>query len=216
MIKLFDVTAIAIASIRILGTIKALEVSCENINFGAVKLLSHIKPNNLPEFIQFEECPEIKNIDDFNYYMFKEMGKHVQTSHCLTIQDHARVLNFSAWRDSWLEYSYIGSPWPIVENSYMANDGTRSRVGNGGWSLRSSYLLNLPKIYDLPLREEQGWKNEDGQICCYYKKEFLNWGIKYAPLDIAVKFGFENIVPENIGIKPFGYHRNLPPWDYLV
>jgi hypothetical protein len=40
----------------------------------------------------------------------------------------------------------------------------------------------------------------------------LDNGIKYAPLDVACKFSYENTIPENIGIKPFGFHRNMPPW----
>jgi len=62
------------------------------------------------------------------------------------------------------------------------------------------------------VREEQGWKNEDGNICCYYRKEMLENGIKYAPLEVAVKFSYENTIPENVGVTPFGFHRYTPPW----
>lgn len=216
MISLKDVTLLAISSIRIPGTIQSLELCFKDIEFESVKLISHEKPKFLPEYIQFEECPKLNNIDDFNYYMFLEMGKHVSTSHCLIVQDHAYILNPEKWNNAWLNYDYIGSPWRIVENSYIANDYTRSRVGNGGFSMRSKKLLDLPKKMGWELREEQGWKNEDGNICCYYKKEMLQNGIKYAPLELAVQFGFENVTEENKYIKPFGFHRNLPPWDYIA
>ena len=214
MIDLKDVTLLAISSIRIPGMIQSLEICSKEINFGVIKLISHERPNFLPEYIQFEQCSQIKDIDDFNYYMFLEMGKHVSTSHCLIVQDHAYILNPEKWNNAWLNYDYIGSPWRIVENSYISNDYTRSRVGNGGFSLRSKKLLDLPKKMGWNLREEQGWKNEDGNICCYWKKEMLSKGIKYAPLELAVHFGFENVIEENKYIKPFGFHRNLPPWDY--
>ena len=214
MINLPDVTLLAISSVRIPGTIQSLELCSSKLKFAKVKFISHLKPDVLPDYIEFEQCPELKNIDDFNEYMFLEMGKHVSTSHCLIVQDHAYRLNSEKWNNAWLNYDYIGSPWRIVENSYIANDYTRSRVGNGGFSLRSKKLLELPKKTNWYLREEQGWKNEDGNICCYWKKEMLSQGIKYAPLELAIHFGFENVTEENKYVKPFGFHRNLPPWDY--
>ena len=130
----------------------------------------------------------------------------------LYVQAHAWILHPDLWDDNWLQYDYCGAPWPIVENSYITNNGERARVGNGGFSLRSKKLLDLPKKMNWGLREEQGWANEDGNIVCYYCKEMLENGIKYAPLDVACKFAYENTVPENIGIKTFGFHRRMPPW----
>lgn len=213
MLKLPDVTMVAVdCTNRINGTINALIESSSDIDFVAIKLISHERPSNLPEFIQFEECPKINNINDYNYFMFLELGKYIQTSHCLTIQDHAKILDSNLWDNDWLQYSYIGAPWAIAPNAYIANDGTRSRVGNGGFSLRDKLVLDIPRENNWYLREEQGWKNEDGQICCYWKKELLALGIKYAPIEVAVRFAFETPTLENYNIKPFGYHRNLPPW----
>ena len=212
-IKIPDVTLTAVdCTNRINGTINALVEGSQNIDFGAVLLISHEKPNNLPDFIQFKKCKKINNIDDFNYFMFLELGSYIQTSYCLYIQDHAKILDYTLWNDEWLQYSYIGAPWAIVPNAYMANDGTRSRVGNGGFSLRKSDVMNIPKENHWYLREEQGWKNEDGQINCYWKKEFLDLGVKYAPIEVAVHFSFETPMLENYNVKSFGYHRNLPPW----
>jgi hypothetical protein len=39
----------------------------------------------------------------------------------------------------------------------------------------------------------------------------LENGIKYAPIEVAAKFSYENDVPENMHIKEFfGFHRNYP------
>jgi Protein of unknown function (DUF5672) len=213
--KLPNVTLVAVdCTDRINGTIQALVEGSEHLDFGAVKLLSNKRPENLPEFIQYEEIMNITNINEYNYFMFIELGSYIQTTHCLTIQDHARVINESLWNDDWLEFDYIGSPWGIVENAYIGNNGERARVGNGGFSLRSLQLTQIPKRNHWSLRQEQQYFNEDGNICCYYRAEFLKAGIKYAPVEVAAKFAFENVVPENHYVKPFGYHRNLPPWDY--
>ena len=118
------------------------------------------------------------------------------------------------WNNDWLQYDYIGAPFPISENAYWANNGERVRVGNGGFSLRSRKLLEMPLKNNWKLRQEQGFFNEDGNVCCYWRKEFLEEGIKYAPLELAVKFSFETPVQENdFGkTRTFGFHRNLPEW----
>jgi len=210
-----NVTLIAVdCTERINNTILSLLECSESIQFGAIKLLSNKKPDNLPDKIEFCECENITNINVYNNFMFLSLYKYVDTSHCLTVQDHARILNPKKWDDNWLYFDYIGSPWPVVPNSYMANDGTRSRVGNGGFSLRSRKLMELPSRMGYYLKEEQGYYNEDGNICCYWKSEFLKNGIKYAPLTVAVEFSYETPMAENLNVIPFGYHRNLPVWPY--
>ncbi len=67
MLNLPNVTLVAMTSVGIEPTIKALEYSCKDINFGAVKLISHEKPNNLPDNIQFEPCEQMNNIDEWNH-----------------------------------------------------------------------------------------------------------------------------------------------------
>ena len=205
-----DITLIAISSILLHETIKALQKSCEKLDFGAVKLISHERPSNLPKEIEFEKCSRINNIMDFNHLAFSDLGGYIQTSHTLLVQNHAYVINPICWDNDWLQYDYIGAPWAWQENSYIANTGEHVRVGNGGFSLRSKKLLELPRNLGLPLKQEQGFWNEDGNICCYYRREFLEAGIKYAPVEIAAHFSFENEVPENRGIKTFGFHRNHP------
>jgi len=210
-IQLPDVTLIAYSCIKIPETIWAIQKSCKNINFGSVKLISDKKPDNLPDFITWEFAPTINHIDNFNEYFFRKLYKHVDTEYCLTIQYHAWIATSSLWTNEFLNYDYCGAPWKIIDGAYMANDGTRSRVGNGGLSMRSKRLLSLPEQKGWNLRSEQGWKNEDGNICCYYKKEFLEEGIKYAPVELAAQFSYENPVPENQGVPSFGFHKFMNP-----
>jgi hypothetical protein len=212
MIKIPNVTVLAISSILIPETILAIEKTCEFIEFGSVKLISHIKPDTLSNDIEFAKCEEIKDIMDYNKLVFSELGQYVQTSHALLIQHHAFVINWSCWQDEFLNFSYIGAPWPIKENSYMGNNGERIRVGNGGFSLRDKKLMNASKELGLPLKQEQGYFNEDGNSTAYYRRELLDYGIKYAPVELAARFSFENPVEENNWgkMKTFGFHRNLP------
>jgi hypothetical protein len=212
MNKLQDVTLLTFTSVRIDEHISSMNKCVQDIKFGAVKFLSNEKPNNLPEYAEFVKIDPIKDIMDFNRFCFSELYKYVDTSHTLLFQDHAYILNSQMWDNSWLMWDWIGSPWGIVENAYIANNGERARVGNGGFSLRSKRMLELPSKMNWQLREEQGFYNEDGNFCCYYRKEMLENGIQYAPLDVALKFSYENPVPEHGSTYPttFGFHKNVP------
>ena len=85
MLKLPNVTLIALTSVRIPETIKALEYSCKDIQFGEVKLASDIKPNNLPEFITHEYTEKSSNIDEWNYNI---IYKVLNTSEITDIPQH--------------------------------------------------------------------------------------------------------------------------------
>jgi hypothetical protein len=209
-INIPNVTLIAISSIEIPETIRAIEKSCQDIDFGAVKLVTHEKPENLPDDITFNMCPQIKNIMDFNHFAFRDLGQYVDTTHCLMVQHHAWITNPEIWSDDWLQYDYIGAPWAWKVDAYVCHDtGEHVRVGNGGFSLRSKKLLEIPVNHNLPLLQEQGWYNEDGNLCVYHRKKMLELGVKYAPVEVAAKFSYENTVFENAGIeKSFGFHKN--------
>jgi len=193
------------------NSINALNKCCESTSFAEVKFISDISPENLPKEYLWEFAPHIFDINDYNLYMFKEMYRHINTSHALCIHSHSWILNPLMWDDKWLEYDYIGAPWVIKNDAYISwGSKEHVRVGNGGFSLRSKRLLELPKIHDLPLLQEQGWYNEDGNLVSYYRELMLALGIKYAPVEVAAKFAYENPVPENNygDMKTFGFHRN--------
>jgi hypothetical protein len=212
MLNLPDVTLLCYSDIELEATLKSFEISTREISFGAVKWISSVKPYNLPEWITWEFAPEIKNIDDFNSYFFFNLYWHVETSHVLTIQHHAYILNPEMWDDNWLRLDYLGAPWPIKENAYICHDlKEHVRVGNGGFSLRSRYLLSIPKVYRLPLLREQGWANEDGNICVYHRKKMLELFVKYGTVEQAARFSYETPMDENDWgkLKTFGFHRNL-------
>jgi hypothetical protein len=207
MIKLPDVTLIALSSIKIPETIHALEISMREIEFADVKLVTDKEFQHA--HIKRELCPLMDNVDKYNEYAFLHLGDHISTSHALIIQYDSWVIRPTLWRNDWLWWDYIGAGWKIVPDAYIANNGERVRVGNGGFSLRSKRLMTLPKEKGWELRSEQGWKNEDGNIVCYWRKEFLEMGIKYAPIDVAVHFSFENELEENCEVDSFGFHKNI-------
>lgn len=212
-IQLPDVTLIAPTGLRIPDTVAAFIKCCEGIDFGAVKLVAPEEPEGFPSYMSFEKCNEMDSYLKYNDYVFKNLISHVNTSHCLLIQYDSWIIHPELWDDEWLNYDYIGAPWAIKDDAYIAwHTYEHVRVGNGGFSLRSKRLLSIPQALNLSLTQEQGFYNEDGNICCYHRTDFLAAGTEYAPVDIATRFSYETPLDENFGIKTFGFHKHMNPW----
>ena len=210
MINLSNITLIILTSIKFDQTIKALEYSCRGINFGSVKLVSHERPENLPNAITHEFCPKMSTIDEWNYAAIYELPKHIDTEFCILIHDDGFIVNPEMWRDEFLDYDYIGAPWPLPNDNFSYRDinGELIRCGNSV-SLRSKKLIDLAVDLDLEWKPFHGYYNEDGFICVNYRHKYVENGCIFAPIDVAKYFSHESMIPEIQGIKPFAFHRHL-------
>ena len=115
-----------------------------------------------------------------------------------------------SWREEFLEYDYIGSPWPLPTNDYAYRDakGEICRVGNSV-SIRSRKLLQFPKQAGLKWEKmPDGNYNEDTFLCCKYKNVIEEAGMRFAPIEVAKYFGHEHMIPEVMDVeKPFLFHK---------
>ncbi len=172
------------------GHKKALDKSCEQIEFGGVKLI-------------WDE--HITSIDEWNRRIIKDLWKYVDTSHALLVHADGYVINPHLWNPEWLAYDYIGAPWPLPQDnySYRSKSGKLQRVGNSV-SLRSKRLMEL--VSGRPMKYHYGNNNEDGQICCWEREWLESMGMKFAPLEVAVHFSKEHEIPENVGLSTFCFH----------
>lgn len=228
MLDLSKITLVAIDNTsRVSGTIKAIYTCIEQANFGSVKLITskqikdQYQDSLLEDGIAVEEMIfPITNIDEYSKYCLYELYKHVDKDYCLMVQDHAFIINPEAWSNEFYEYDYIGAPWPYKENSYITPFGENIRVGNGGFSLRSKKLLQVPLKRKIPFDCATGdfYKHfnannfaEDGNICVHNRHMFIEEGCKFPPVEVAARFSYETPVPENRGLIPFGFHFNIPP-----
>ncbi len=208
MIELKNVTLVAMTSVKIEKTIKALTYSCRGINFGSVKIISDIKPDNLPNFIRHEYTEKINNIDEWNYAIIYKLSNHIDTDFVMLIHDDGFVINPECWMSEFLDYDYIGAPWPLPNDSFSFRDinGELIRVGNSV-SIRSKRLLDLPIKLNLEWKPFHGFYNEDGFICVNYRHKYLEHGMKFADIEIAKFFSIETEIQENKGIKTFAFHN---------
>jgi len=208
MLNLENITLIAVTSVKIPQTVKALMYSCNKIKFGSVKLVTDANCVGVPSYIEVVKCDKISNIDEWNYFIIYELGKYIDTEFAILIHDDGFIVNPESWRDEFLHYDYIGAPWPLPTDSFSFRDINNEiiRVGNSV-SLRSKKLIDLPVKLNLEWRPFHGFYNEDGYICVNYRHIYIEHGMKFADIDIAKYFSHETMIPELVGIKPFAFHK---------
>jgi hypothetical protein len=208
MIKLPNVTLAAVTSVKLRQTIKALQYSMRGVTFGEVLLVTHNKPFFLPKEITFKPIHKLDDINAFNHAMVYELAPYINTDFMLLVHYDGFVVNADQWQDRFLEYDYIGSPFPLPTDDFSYRDinGSVVRVGNSV-SIRSKRLMEFPAKTNIPWEADHGFFNEDGFICCKNRHLFEAAGMKFAPLEVAKYFGHENMIPEVAGIKPFVFHK---------
>ncbi len=189
-LQLPQVTLVALTNKEFERHKSAIDISCEKIDFGAVKL------------IWDEKCT---SIDEWNRRIIQDLYKYVDTSHALLIHADGYVINPELWDDQWLQYDYIGAPWPLPVDDFSYKDerGELQRVGNSV-SLRSVKLMVLAS--GRPWKSYYGNTNEDGFICCHNRKWLESKGCNFAPLEVAKHFSKEHTIPENVGLETFAFH----------
>jgi hypothetical protein len=214
MLDLSNVTLVAMTSVKIPQTIKALQYSSRGIKFGAIKIISDIKPDNIPDDIIHEYTEKMSNIDDWNYSIIYKLGKHIETEFAILIHDDGFIINPKSWRPEFLEYDYIGAPWPLPMDNFSYRDinGEIIRVGNSV-SLRSKKLIDLPAKLNLEWKPFHGYYSEDGFICVNYRHIYKEHGMKFADINVAKYFSHETQLPETFGIEPFAFHGKKGLFD---
>lgn len=210
-IKLPNVTLLSLCTKDVELGVEALKYSMRNMTFAKAKLISHYKPDNLPSNIEWEYVPKMATIDDWNHEVFYNLWKYFDTEFVLFIHPDGFVVNPQSWKDEFLQYDYIGSPWPM--DCAIAIRGPRVathelvRVGNSV-GLRSRKLCKIPSDVGIPWFKYNGDYNEDTQIVAHNRKIFKENGCKFAPIELAVYFGREKEIPEGVHIThPFLFHK---------
>ncbi len=193
MIELPQVTLIALGSKQYFDNHqKALNESCKGIKFGAVKNIT-------------QDC---NGIDEWNKAIIYDLGQYIDTEFAILIHADGYIVNPESWNDDWLNYDYIGAPWPQPQDNYSYRDiyGKLQRVGNSV-SLRSRRLIDYAKKQKLEWKSFNNFSNEDGFICVNYRHEYEKAGFIFAPLEVAKYFSRELDIPENEDVEsPFAFH----------
>jgi hypothetical protein len=220
-----QVTLVAITGINIKKTVYALWRSQINIVFKKVLLITDNKLDFYSKKIDVEltDNYSLDSIDAYSKFIVFELYKHIDTEFVLIVQADGYVLHSKKWNNSFLQYDYIGAPWRVKQDAYVDPFGNHQRVGNGGFSLRSTKLLQTPVAHKVEwnINQDNFYKHmgvnsqaEDGIICVHNRHIYEKAGNNFAPLKIALKFSCEQKVAEYTGELTFGYHKKFPKlWE---
>lgn len=155
---------------------------------------------------KFIKVQKLTGITDYCRIVLKDVPKVVEEDYDIIVHWDGYATNPEAWTDEFFNYDYIGATW---------DDGV---VGNGGFCWRSRKLYDAFESVDIKYHYNQ-YESElvdrpmfagedkfgkfipdDVGICRIYKEQFeKEFGIKYAPTNIADRFSIEN-------------HSYISPW----
>ena len=186
-----DVTLIAVTSVAVSQTVRAMTLSLDQIAFGAAILLSdQSPPSETPSDIAWQRIAPIRSRTAYSQFMLQDLRQYLTTSHVLCVQWDGYVLDASEWDPTFLDYDYIGAPWPHFADGHG--------VGNGGFSLRSRRLLDACIALGIDATPE------DVAICRTHRVALeQEFGIRFAPDVLARRFAFERHKSTN---REFGFH----------
>lgn len=175
---------------------------CEGLHPWDAKVLIHPKPcyqlEDLEVPIHNDEIAIIKaKSPNLNECWIEEVPEYIVCTHALSIHWDGYIINPSKWNEAYLDYDWIGAPWPLAN---IPNPDWR--VGSGGFFICSKRMSDAwKKICNLS--EPFDW-----QIGALYRDRFEAMGMKYAPIELAAEFCKECEL-EDIEIKEgetFGFH----------
>jgi hypothetical protein len=187
---LTDVTLCAVDCANPQLAARALERSMQQCVFGAALLFSD---QPVAGVFSHRIIPRIASREAYSGFLIRDLPQHIETSHVLVVQWDGYVVDASAWTEDFLAYDYIGAKWHWYQD--------HMRIGNGGFSLRSRRLMaaltELAAVYD-------GSENEDTWIGRTMRPRLeADFGIRFAPEDIADQFSYERALPYR---PTFGFH----------
>lgn len=137
----------------------------------------------LPDFIEHIPCSfQNGNMFGYNVWSVREFPKFIVCDYCLTIHRDGFILNPGRWENAFLDYDYIGAPWNVHQNG-----------GNGGFYLQSKKFGQWISTHPLPIEDNVP---ADIYMCHVVEGSAKSAGIKYAPVQVGVRFSLELPIPQ--------------------
>lgn len=231
MINLNNVSLVCVATKDVLASLKALIYSSKKIKFFKILLITDQenlnKLGNIDSKVKVHIIKKFNSVKEWGKFIVFDLINYVESDYILLIHADGFVVNPSAWREEFLKYDFIGSPWAIPKFNWSHRDknGNIIRVGNSV-SIRSKKLLKAPKKFGLKWEDKFNYFHEDGFLCVDNRVFLEQKGIIFAPFETAIHFGREANLKENKNINPFIFHKwegknkNYPNfisiWDRLI
>ena len=191
LLNLPTVTLCAVSSVNLVATFGALRACLGQVEFAECLLFTDAVGLAPEPEIRTVPIARLNSSRDYSRFIQRELGDHIRTEHCLIVQWDGFILDAQQWTPDFLEYDYIGAPWPQFSDGHD--------VGNGGFSLRSRKLLEACR--DPSFLEGHP---EDIAICRTNRALLQSeHGIRFADRSIAGHFAVERTAPTG---PTFGFH----------
>jgi hypothetical protein len=177
--------------VNVEATIAALRACLDRIDAADCVLLTDAAVNCEHDGIRIVPIARLDSSRDYSAFILTQLADHVRSSHCLIVQWDGFVLDAGSWEDAFLEFDYIGAPWPQFDDDHA--------VGNGGFSLRSRKMLEACRDPSFVTGHP-----EDVAIC-RTNRDLLEekFGMRFADRETAGRFAFERA---GHGRATFGFH----------
>lgn len=185
-----QVTLVAVTSVNVAATIRALEASLAQVDVAACKLLTDAPVIPAHPNITVVPIAPLTSSEAYSDFLLTRLVDHIDTSHCLITQWDGHVLDAARWRPDLLAHDYIGAVWPQFTDGHD--------VGNGGFSLRSRRLMELCRDPAF-----QSVHPEDVAIGRVNRVWLEGQGMRFAPRPLANLFSAERAGDVSAS---FGYH----------
>lgn len=203
MLDLKDVTLIMVDSLDYQRSKHVIKHCMSKANFADVKFLTHFRADDSFADKHVVNIQRIETKRQYSHFIIEHLNNYFTTNFVLLIQYDGFIIDETSWTDEFLEYDYIGAPWPFI----VLEDGCPAHfnVGNGGFSLRSKKLQTILQK-DINIIKNAHDDKAIGQI----NRPYLEYhcGIKYAPYHLAERFSFEYLAWLDRPIpKTFGGHN---------
>ena len=193
------------------ATLLAMKHCASLMHFANIVYFSDIAPPTAVtshfENFTYIRCPKFARRQDLCIWFMTCIFKyqHIFADHIIGVQHDGYIVKPFAWLSEFLEYDYIGAPFPDKV------------VGNGGFCLYSKRLLNAIEALNLPAREHP-CHPADTRMSYDYRQRLTEFGVRFAPYELAIKFATDTTPYTN----SFGFHGrwNLPymkglPWVFV-
>lgn len=202
-LSLPQVTLCAISSVNVPATIRAMEHSLEQVDFGVARLFTDAVVAAHPA-IEIIPIRRLSSSAAYSEFILCDLVDHIATSHCLIVQWDGHIIDAARWSPEFLAHDYIGARWPQFDDGHD--------VGNGGFSLRSRRLMQLCR--DPAFRYHHP---EDVAIGRVNRAWLEGRGMRFAPPmladvfsaeragDLSRSFGFHGawLMPQAVGLPGF-------------
>jgi len=190
-LKLPTVTLCAVSSVNVSATLAALRACLHQADFAECLFFTDGAETAADSAIRTISIPRLNSSQDYSQFILRELVGHIRSDHCLIVQWDGFILDGRRWTKDFLEFDYIGAPWPQFSDGHD--------VGNGGFSLRSRKLLQACRDADFRAAHP-----EDVAIC-RLNRDLLEskHDIRFADRTTAERFAFERTAPAG---PTLGFH----------